>query len=151
VPGGKLYTLELDPKRAEIARGHFGRHGLSETIEVIEGRALETLKALDHLKEIDFVFLDADKSNYGEYARWAIPRLKKGGLLLADNAYIWGGMNYFGRSVEEVEIPPKGRLDSFSKNDFTGMSDCWQQMMTHPELASIILPTGEGLGIAIKK
>jgi len=148
---GKLITLELDPKRADLARSHFEKHGLSNKIEVKTGAALETLKSLEHLRDLDFVFIDADKSNYGAYTKWALPRLRKGGLLIADNAYIWGGMNYFGQSFETVKIPPKGRLDSFSKNDFTGMSDCWSQLAQHEEFASLIFPTGEGLAVAIKK
>lgn len=151
VPNGKLITIEIDPKHAEIARGHFAKHGLSDKIEVRQGAALEVLEQLNDVRDLDFVFIDADKGNYGAYTRWALPRLKKGGLLIADNAYIWGGMNYFGKPEDEIENTRTGHLDSFSKLDFAGMSDCWNQMASHPEFASIVLPTGEGLGVAIKK
>jgi len=145
---GKVYTLELEKDRADAARKNLQDMGLGHKVEVIHGPASESLKHLEKLGKIDFVFIDADKNNYANYAQWAIPRLQTGGLLLADNAYIWGGMNYFGK--EPHELPPKTQSTSFSKNQFEGMSGCWNELKNHPEMCSLILPTGEGLGVGVK-
>ncbi len=147
---GKLISIELDPKRAALAEEHFKRMGLGHKIEVKVGKAVDVLQTLNNEKDLDFVFIDADKSSYGHYTKWALPRLRKGGLLLADNAYLWGGMNYYGHGKKEVPLPPRGRIDTFYANDFEGMSECWSELAHHPEMASIILPTGEGLGVGLK-
>jgi len=149
-PGGRLITIERDPRRAQVARENLARLGLDRQVELREGAASDVLATLNDEKDLDFVFIDADKQNYGKYVTWAVPRLRKGGLILADNAYIWGGMNFFGLEPKAVAYPPAGLLESFREDEFTGMSDCWRQLAYHPELASVILPTGEGLGIGVK-
>lgn len=148
-PEGHIITIEKDAVRAELARENLRQAGLDENVEVRTGAARDVLKNLEDLKDLDFVFMDADKQGYGEYTKWAIPRLRKGGLLLADNAYLWGGMYYFGAG-DKLPPFPKDGLHGYSADEFKGMSDCWEQLRSHPELASIILPTGEGLGIAVK-
>ncbi len=146
-----LITIEKDAIRADLAREHFERLGVARNVDVRTGNALDVLKNLNNERDLDFVFIDADKQNYGRYVEWALPRLRKGGLLLADNAYIWGGMNYYGEQIAPEKIPyPKAGLHSYSRDEFAGMSSCWDQLRAHPEFASIILPTGEGLGIAVK-
>ena len=87
---GKLYTLELDPHHAEVARGNIAAAGFADRVEVRVGRALELLPQLSPLGPFDAVFLDADKEGYADYARWAADNLRRGGLLLADNSYFFG-------------------------------------------------------------
>jgi predicted O-methyltransferase YrrM/heme-degrading monooxygenase HmoA len=148
--GGKLITVELEQSRAEAARKNFERLGLSHKVEVRVGAALDVISMADDLRDLDFVFIDADKNNYGRYVEWAIGRLRKGGLILADNAYLWGGMNYFGREPGRVKVSRERGFHDYSKAQFEGMSHCWSQLAYHPDLCSIILPTGEGLGVGVK-
>lgn len=151
LPGdGELLTLELDPKRAEWAQAHIDALKPACKVRVLAGDAMKTLETLKGWDSLDFVFIDADKNSYPKYAAWALPRLRKGGLILADNAYLWGAMNHFGKPAETLHPPKAEGLHSWSKNQFEGMSDCWKLLSTDDSLASIILPTGEGLGIAIK-
>jgi predicted O-methyltransferase YrrM len=81
--GGKLTTLEFDPKHAEVARSNLARAGLADRAEVITGRALDTLPKL--LGPFDFVFIDADKHSYPDYFRWAVKLSRKGTVIVADN------------------------------------------------------------------
>ena len=148
--GGRLVTIELDPERARIARENLEKAGVASKVEIRVGDARKVLATMEAEKDLDFVFIDADKGSYGDYARWALPRLRKGGLLLADNAYIWGGMHYYGRKPEEVPARDEGGLFDFGPQEFRGMSECWKELEMHPEFASIILPTGEGLGVGVR-
>jgi caffeoyl-CoA O-methyltransferase len=89
-PDGRLYTLEADPERAELARRNLATAGLDDRVEVRVGPALETLPALEPEGPFDAVFLDADKGNYDRYGDWAFEHLRPGGLLVADNAFLFG-------------------------------------------------------------
>ena len=82
--GGKLVTLEFDPKHAEVARANLARAGLADRAEVITGRALDTLPKLSG--PFDFIFIDADKQSYPDYFRWAVKLSRKGSVIVADNA-----------------------------------------------------------------
>ena len=81
--GGRLITLEADPKHAEVARRNIARAGLSESVEVKLGRAIETLPGLDG--PFDLIFIDADKPSYPEYLSWAVKLSRTGSLIIADN------------------------------------------------------------------
>jgi predicted O-methyltransferase YrrM len=83
--GGKLISLEAEPKHAEVARSNIGRAGLSGRVEVRLGKALETLPKLASEGPFDFIFIDADKVNYPEYLKWAIDLARSGTLIIADN------------------------------------------------------------------
>ncbi|RYZ10072.1 MAG: O-methyltransferase [Myxococcales bacterium] len=86
-PGGKLVTLELDPKHAEVARENLRRAGLAETVDVRVGRALELLPALaqEERAPFDFVFIDADKQNVPGYFDWAVKLSASGSVIVVDN------------------------------------------------------------------
>ncbi len=90
VPGGHLHTLEASPEHARIARENIARAGVGERVTVVEGDARETLKALSVKGPFDLVFLDADKASYEHYGRWAREHVRVGGLLVADNVYLFG-------------------------------------------------------------
>jgi predicted O-methyltransferase YrrM len=85
--GGQLVTLEIDPHHADVARRNFERAGVLPKVDIRVGPAAETLGALaaDGAAPFDVVFIDADKDGYVEYLRRALPLLRDGGLLLADN------------------------------------------------------------------
>ncbi len=84
---GRLLTLELDPKHAELARGNVARAGLAEKVEVRVGPALETLPdvARDNPEPFDFVFIDADKQSIPEYFEWALQLSRSGSVIVVDN------------------------------------------------------------------
>lgn len=85
-PGGRLVTLELDPARADFARGWFQRAGLGDRIEVVVGAALDTLPGvLASCGPVDVAFLDAVKTEYPKYFELLRGAIAPGGMLLADN------------------------------------------------------------------
>jgi predicted O-methyltransferase YrrM len=86
-PGGRLITLEADPRYAQVASSNIARAGLADVVDVRVGKALDTLPALaDELVEpFDFVFIDADKVHTPDYFRWALRMTRPGGMIVADN------------------------------------------------------------------
>jgi predicted O-methyltransferase YrrM len=84
---GRLISLEIDPKRAELARLNIERAGLGEVVEIRAGPALEILPLLsaEGHRSFDLVFIDADKPNYCAYLGWAMKLTKRGSLIIADN------------------------------------------------------------------
>jgi predicted O-methyltransferase YrrM len=99
--GGRLITLEADPKHAEVARRNIARAGLSDTVEVRLGRAIETLPGLDG--PFDLIFIDADKPSYPEYLSWAVKLSRAGSLILADNVVRKGAVIDEGSSDANVQ------------------------------------------------
>jgi predicted O-methyltransferase YrrM len=82
-PGGRLITLEADPKHAGVARSNIARAGLSAIVEVRLGCALDTLPMLEG--PFDLIFIDADKVSYPEYLQWAVRLTRAGSVIVADN------------------------------------------------------------------
>src|SRR5688572_7420213 len=85
--GGGVATLEASEKHAAVARANIARAGLGGGVDVIVGRASDTLprRAAEGRGPIDFVFIAADKISYVEYLAWAVRRARPGGLIVADN------------------------------------------------------------------
>jgi len=85
---GEIVSCELDEKHAEVARSFFKRSPVGYKIGVWVGPALESLEKIEG--PFDMVFLDADKENYSSYYDLVMPKLREGGLLVADNV-LWSG------------------------------------------------------------
>lgn len=85
--GGKLITLEYEPRHAEVARANIAQAGLADRVEVRVGRALDTLPELARGKPgpFDLTFIDADKRNNAEYFRWALRLSTVGSVIIVDN------------------------------------------------------------------
>lgn len=85
---GKIITCEIDPKAEKIAQQAFDQSPYKKKIELRMGPALETIKNLE--QEIDFSFIDADKSGYPAYYEETLKKTKPGGLIILDNALLSG-------------------------------------------------------------
>jgi|SRR6266568_3691060 len=83
--GGRLITLEYEPKHAEMARSNLARAGLSDVVEVIVGRALETLPGVAGRGPFDLIFIDADKENTPQYWEWSLKLSRSGTIIIVDN------------------------------------------------------------------
>ena len=84
---GRVITLEADPKHADVAKRNLTRAGLSSTVDLRLGVALETLPkiAAEKLGPFDVIFIDADKVNTTAYFEWALKLSHIGSLILVDN------------------------------------------------------------------
>lgn len=87
LPDGRLITLELNPKHAEVARKNITRAGLESVVEVRQGPALSSLEQLvsERAGPFDLIFIDAHKPEYTEYFQWSLKLSRPGTLIIADN------------------------------------------------------------------
>jgi caffeoyl-CoA O-methyltransferase len=81
--GGKLISLEYEPRHADVAKRNIDRAGLSNVVEIRVGKALDLLPKLTG--PFDMIFIDADKPPYKEYFEWAMKLSRPGTLIVADN------------------------------------------------------------------
>ena len=138
---GKVITLELDQKHADVARNNLDRAGVADRVEVRVGRASETLRALidQHEAPFDLIFIDADKTGYVEYLDLSLQLAHEGTVILADN------LIRNGRVFDEQPRDESAR----------GAKAYNESIAARPELESIILPiirqNLDGLSISIVK
>ncbi|MEO8337293.1 MAG: O-methyltransferase [bacterium] len=86
-PGGRVVTLEIDQKHADVAAASIAKAGLGDVVEIHVGKAIETLPQLAHSGDapFDLIFIDADKKSIPEYFEWALKLSRPGTLILVDN------------------------------------------------------------------
>jgi predicted O-methyltransferase YrrM len=86
-PGGRLITLEAEPRFAEVACANIARAGFEEVVEMRVGAALQTLPQLaaEGAGPFDLIFIDADKNNYPGYFEWSLKLSRPGTLIIGDN------------------------------------------------------------------
>ena len=125
-PEGKLITLEVDPRNAEVARSNLKLAGLDDRVEVRVGDAAEIMRQMAAAGEgpVDLVFIDADKPRYVEHLRLALELTQSGSLILADNVILNGRV---------LETSP-------SDANVRGAKAFNDAMAAHPRLESVILP-----------
>ena len=131
-PGGELTTIEKDPKHAKIAQEAFDMAKLHGRVRLIQGSALDVLATLT--PGFDAVFIDADKEPLPKYFEWGMKLLRRGGLLLCDNAFFHG-----------AAVDP---------NDQSGNARgvrAFNQLAAHdPRLVATIIPVRDGLVVGVK-
>ena len=104
-PDGRLISLELDPKHAEVARANVARAGLSKVVEIRLGAATDSLQKLvtEGGGPFDLVFIDADKQGYADYLKWSLKLSRQGTLIIADNVVRKGEITNHASTDENVQ------------------------------------------------
>jgi predicted O-methyltransferase YrrM len=102
---GRLVTLELEKKHADIAAANLARAGLTGQVEIRLGRALETLPRLqaEGGAPFDLVFIDADKQSNPEYFQWALKLTRPGSVIVIDNVVRNGAVIDAGNTDPAIE------------------------------------------------
>jgi caffeoyl-CoA O-methyltransferase len=132
-PEARVQSVDVDPERLAAAREYLERAGLADRVELIAGKALEVIQRLDG--PFDLVYVDAVKTEYRRYLDLALPKLRVGGLIVCDNL-LWGGA---------VAAPGEEEdRDADALRAFNGY------LMMHPQLQAVVLPLGDGVGLATK-
>jgi len=130
--GGRVIYTDGDRKNADEARGYFQRAGVADRISVNVGDAVELLSEQKEL--FDIIFCDVDKEDYPRAFRLAVPKLRKGGLFVADNV-LWSG-KVTQENAEEATTKAIQELNHL--------------LYGSRELFTTILPIRDGLAVAIK-
>jgi caffeoyl-CoA O-methyltransferase len=101
--GGRLISLEFDPKHAAVAQKNIERAGLGDMVEIRIGKAIDLLPVLkeEGAGPFDMIFIDADKPPYKEYFEWALKLSRPGTLIIADNV-VRDGKVLDGNSTDEM-------------------------------------------------
>ena len=134
-PGGRLLCCDVSEEFTAVARRAWERAGVAERIELKVAPALETLRALPDGTTIDLAFIDADKPNYINYYNEVLPRLRSGGMILADNT-LWSGR------VADPAAEDNPNLAGIRQFNDTVAAD--------ERVASYILPVSDGLTLITK-
>jgi predicted O-methyltransferase YrrM len=134
-PVGTIWTIDVDVARTDVARSYFERAGEADSIEVLNQSALEVLENFPQ-RNVDIVFIDADKLQYRAYLDLAIPCLKRSGLIVVDNL-LWHGL---AAQTERDDDTPETRA----------IRDFNRYFLTHPDLAATIVPFGDGTGVGAR-
>ncbi len=129
--GGRVILTEYDKANADKARDFLGKAGFADRVEIHVGDGVEVASQVKG--PVDIAFFDLDKPRYALALSKALPLVRKGGLLIADNV-LWGGA-----VAKEVH------------DDHTdGLREYTRRVMTDPSLYSIIVPIRDGVAVSLK-
>lgn len=135
--GGKVVACDISEEYTSLGKPFWERGGVSGKIDLRIGKAVETLQELldnGEAGSFDIMFIDADKLNYCEYYKLGVELLRKGGVIVVDNA-LWSGM---------VANPAK--LDEYT----IAIRSLNEQMKEDPRVDYVLLNFADGVGIAQK-
>ena len=131
---GILYSIEKNPIHAQIARELIEQAQLDDIVHIIEGDARHVLENDSDLQSsFDFIFIDANKSAYPFYLEWSMKNIRKNGIIVADNSYLFDSV------YEDVKNNLSHKMHQFNKNAAEAEGFC-----------SIMIPTQEGLTILLR-
>lgn len=131
---GHCTTIELKEEHAKLAREHFDEAGYSNCITTLVGDASKQLECLiQEDKKFDFIFLDADKVNSPTYLELVIQLSSLGTVIVIDNLLLRG------RVLDEKDQHPAP----------TAVRKVTKTLADHSHLESMLLPIGDGIGVAI--
>lgn len=128
-PDAEVVTLDVDPKNMELAKTFWEKSPHGAKIRPIVGRAMESLDTI--APGLDFVFIDADKTNYLNYLKRVLLLMRPGGLIAADNT-LWSG-----RVLEPHPAEPETKMIQ-EFNDW---------VHRQPNLESVLLPIRDGVHV----
>jgi len=91
---GRLVSLEAEPRHAEVAVANLERAGVADRVDVVVGKALDTLPRLaeEGRGPFDLAFIDADKQSNADYFQWAVRLGRPGGVIVVDNVVRGGSV-----------------------------------------------------------
>ena len=130
---GRVYYTDSDRKNCDQARRYAERSGVAARVTFKLGDALELLSEEKQL--FDIIFNDVDKDDYPRVFRLAVPRLKRGGLLVTDNV-LWSG-----------QVAKKNPKDSSTK----AIVEFNRLLYGSPDLFTTIIPLRDGVSVSVKR
>ncbi len=133
---GKVITVETNEANYKIANQNFAKTPFANKIKSVNSDAIKYLTDLKLNYKLDAVFIDAKKDEYPKYLELIYTLLRIGGLIIADNTFLF-------RTVYEDNIPKY-------KEKWLAMKHFNEEISNQKKYKSLILPTNEGLTVAVK-
>lgn len=127
---GRVRTIDIEPKHARFAEAKIAASDVAGKVEVFVGTGVDVLKTFDE-DSADAAFLDADKGGYPAYLEECVRIVRKGGLIMADNAFAFGQL-----FCEDPTDPEVAAVRAF--NDALGED---------ARIDGIIVPFGDGMWV----
>ena len=129
---GRVRTIELDPARVQFARSWAAKSDVAGKIEVLQGSGVDVLATIQS-DSADAAFIDADKPNYGRYLEECMRIVRRGGLIMADNAFAYGRL-----------------FEANPDQDVQAVRSFNDAMARRSDLHSVIVPIGDGLWLGYR-
>jgi predicted O-methyltransferase YrrM len=133
-PEGRVRTVEINPAHADFAERWIARSDVAGRVQVLRGAGADVLPTFA-ADSADAVFLDADKAGYGLYLRECLRIVRRGGLIMADNAFAFGQL--FDEQPTDREVPAVREFNEL--------------MARTPAIHSVIVPLGDGLWVGVRR
>ena len=133
---GKVIYTDGDRKNADEAKGYFQRAGVADRIDVRTGDALELLS--EEKGQFDIIFCDIDKDDYPRALKLAAPRVRKGGLFVADNT-LWHGRVIAPDGSKDAEMPTTKAIKELN-----------QALYASKDFFATLLPLRDGVAVGLK-
>jgi predicted O-methyltransferase YrrM len=135
---GLIVTVEKDPAIREIAMGMFARSSVAERVKSVLADAEGTMAEAAAYGPFDMAFIDANKAGYVRYLDWAEENVRRGGLIVGDNTFLFGAV--FGES----------RSANTSENQIRIMNEFNRRLADPQRYNSLMTPTFEGMTVGQK-
>jgi caffeoyl-CoA O-methyltransferase len=132
-PDGRLVTIDINAELEDMVKRYFQAAGIAGRAQMRVGDARQIVKELEG--PFDLVFIDADKESYCEYLDLVVPKMRSGGLILADNM-LWSG-----RVLDPKE----------TDKETQGLRDFVQRVADRDDLENVLLPVRDGIMAVMKK
>jgi caffeoyl-CoA O-methyltransferase len=130
-PQAEVYFTDSDPKNVELAKENFRKAGLTDRVHILLGDAVELIDTVSG--EFDIILIDVFKRQYPAALKKSLPRLKHGGLVIADNV-LWSG---------KVTEPAKD-------DDTRGVVEFNKMVYSSGQLFPVIVPLRDGVAVCCK-
>ena len=128
---GSIITIDINEELEPICKKYWTMANVQNKIDFKAGKALEIIPTLS--EQFDMVFIDADKANYSNYFDAVIDKVKKGGLIIADNV-LWSG-----KVLNETKDKDTQNIHNYN-----------EKIKLDTRVQNFILPIRDGLNIAVK-
>lgn len=136
--GGRLVACELSEEYAEIAARNLGAAGVADRVEIRIGPAAQTVAAIPEREVLDFAFIDADKTGYGEYYELVLARLRPGGVIAVDNVLAGGDV------VRDEPV-------DFSPDSVAAIREINERIAADDRVDCVMLAVADGIMLARKR
>lgn len=135
---GYVVTLEKDPKNFAVAKKNFEESAVGGKVKPLNGDAVETMRMAENSGPYDMAFIDANKSGYVDYLNWAEKFVRRGGLIVGDNTFLFGAL------WGEPRNPNTNEKQILIMKTFN------LRLSDSSKYNSILIPTQEGMTVAQK-